>query len=455
MQRNRDEGSPQAQPNSPGAEISGLLADLTRPAKDWTTRAATWSLSEARAYVTWLRKWFVRVGVVFGISVAIAGVGIVFGSTDFVPIALIVAALLLGLLTLISFPILVIAATFSQLRPVGMAFRSAMWVLTWLFGLVLLFLVVPVSPSGVLVVMVASLFLSSLYLATGQVPNIGVVRTRAVSVVVVTILLAFVANVFPQVSNTAARVVRTFDGTLNRWISSEVLTPKPVRVGTSTECWNMVFFGPDGEPLFWYETDTRGQQRLFSSAGRSPLTGAPLTPVTRDIRDAYCEGLEQEERRATVPSVATRGVPHAVRTEPEQPARTPPPRQAPASVEEDRQALIASEIAAVETLMNAGPVTAFDAKPEWISELSGKTAVVRFSPNARRIAASVAGRLQQMGMSVVIEPLLIDGSLRRPTINYSQSEIHSASALNAVLADISQFDLDSHVAAVPLSVDLP
>lgn len=470
MQGNKDGASQPEKPVSWMAEMPGLLALLFTPAKDWTTRAAAWSMAEAREYLAWLRVWFIRTGVVLLIAIAFAGVGISMGYSRAVPVALICAALSLGVLTLLSFPILVIAATFSQLQPVGVVFRSALGVLTWLFGLALLFLVVPMSPAGVLVVMVASLFLSVLYLANGQAPNITAVRTRAVSVVVVTVGMAFAANALPQVAATATRVVESIDATATRFISTSVLIPNVVSIETAAECWNTAFFGPDGEPLYWMERDSRGQPKLFTKSGPSPQTGQQLIPVTRELRETYCKGLEDRETRSAAsretvrtplpstlaqPAQLTESAPPGALVQPVRPAERRPPKQATPSAADARAAYIAQERAAVEALMRSAPASAVELRPEWTRELKGKQAIISFSPSTRSVAAAAARRLQMAGMSLALEPLVAGGALTRPTIKYSQYDIHTASALNAVLADISRFDLDSYTASVPLSVTLP
>lgn len=105
--------------------------------------------------------------------------------------------------------------------------------------------------------------------------------------------------------------------------------------------------------------------------------------------------------------------------------------------------------------MRSAPASAVELRPEWTRELKGKQAIISFSPSTRSVAAAAARRLQMAGMSLALEPLVAEGALTRPTIKYSQHDIHAASALNAVLADISRFDLDSYAASVPLSVTLP
>jgi len=454
-------------------ELFRLLGELLRPARNWLAKAGSWSLAQANAYLSMVRRNAIRTGIVFGVSLVVAAIGAFTNINWLISLSLIVSAIALAVLSFLSFPILVLAAKFSELRSVQTAFRAVLWAVTLMFGLALLLLVVPLSPSGVVIVVLGSIILSALYLVTGATPNFDRIRRRAIILVVVTILAAFAQQTMPQVSITAARAVSTLDQKAARWLNMELLPPGTARFQNPEECWSATFFDQDGIELYWYERAVTGELLLFDRAGVSPFTRNKLEAVTPEIRSELCTAMQKvrETEAAARMELGRSNTETRIGSTPEgvgtsqgaggteritaasvDPGSMVASSAEPAIVLRDTSA---DEIAAVEALASAGPMQSFAARPEWTRDLIGKPITIRFSSESRQLAAAYLQRLRSLGLTVTLAPSGSGSAVASPSIEYTQNDTQAAEGLNALLGDLARHDLNSHRAYVPLQVQLP
>lgn len=71
---------------------------------------------------------------------------------------------------------------------------------------------------------------------------------------------------------------------------------------------NMVWFNPyDGQPMLWYYRFPDGQLEFFNRPGRHPLTGDPLSPVTKELFLSWRADNQTNAARASGSSGAAGG----------------------------------------------------------------------------------------------------------------------------------------------------
>lgn len=235
----------------------------------------------------------------------------------------------------------------------------------------------------------------------------------------------------------------------------------------------------------WYAERGGGSFELYDRAGDDPRTGDPLkhidSPEQRSRVAAWLDRLRTEaeaRERSRADSLRERArvdrlhldslQVQATLAAPAQPALptgsprvdTPTPTQTHraairddvASREADARAI---EIDAVESLASAmpGPLPQF---PEsWLRELDGRAVHIEFTAASRSAVATHLFRLRGAGIQVRLTPLVGRTLTEAPLIEYFQGDINAANALNAILGDVSRFDMNSTRSAVPLRIVMP
>lgn len=232
----------------------------------------------------------------------------------------------------------------------------------------------------------------------------------------------------------------------------------------------------------WFAERADGSFELYDRAGDDPRTGNPLspldTPEDRARVAAWLQQLREESdvrARSRADSLIERASADRLRLDSLQrqiaagaPQRRPSvgqqrgstPSQASPTVLHDEAAARevdarSSEVAAVEALASAieGPQPRF---PEaWLRELTGKSVQIEFTATSRSSVAAYLSRLRGAGVRVRLTPIVAGRLTEAPFIEYSQGDINAANALNAMLGDITRFDLNSTRAAVPLRIVMP
>lgn len=275
-------------------ETLGLALDVLVKAGEWTVEAA-------RKYLSLLRR--IALPAVMGslLLSLLTYIGLAWDLPWLWLPSLLALAILAACVYLLVVPVLALASKAADLAKAKPLLIILAWFLWGALSLVLLLLVVPAGARPI--ALLAALVLSLLMALSGEKPNLGFVRAKVITVIIIASIVAVVRVEFPQTFQSLGELKGDVDlggSDVIRETGGKVAAQNPILVASVEEFDKLTFIGRNGKPSVWVYRPPQGPCEFFRGPGHY-RTGTPLqavdTQLQQDCRNSLLQAKAREDDR--------------------------------------------------------------------------------------------------------------------------------------------------------------
>lgn len=277
-------------------ETLGLALDVLAKAGEWTVEAA-------RKYLSLLRRVALPAAVGSLLLAILTYIGLAWDLPWLWLPSILLLAVLAACVYLLAVPVLVLASEVEEFVKAKPLLITLAWFLWGALFLVLLLLIVPAGAR--LITLPAALVLGLLMAFSGERPNLGLVKAKVISVIVISSIVAVIKAEFPQTFQALGQFKQLADYR-GRDLAQEkgegLAGLKPIPVESVEGFDQLKFFGRDGESLIWVYRPHQGPCEFFPGPGHHPGTNDTLRPPDAQLKQECRYALqvvEQSQKQAS------------------------------------------------------------------------------------------------------------------------------------------------------------